>query len=152
MTVRLFYQDPYLFRFTAKVLACRPVDDAFEVQLDRTCFYPESGGQPCDLGVLGGRRVLAVREEGTKLLHLVDGPIEAAEAEGLVDSQRRTDHMEHHTGQHLLSAAFLEGVGLPTVSVHISAHESTVDLDRPELFVEDGPSRPSTRPSTNSSI
>ncbi len=137
MTVRLYYQDPYLFRFTAKVLACRPVDDAFEVQLDRTCFYPESGGQPSDSGQLGGRQALGVREEGTRLLHRVDGPIEIPEAEGCVDSQRRLDHMEHHTGQHLLSAAFLEGVGIPTVSAHISAHESTIDLDRPELFEED---------------
>ncbi|MBI4871017.1 MAG: alanyl-tRNA editing protein [Candidatus Riflebacteria bacterium] len=137
MTVRLYYQDPYLFHFRAKVLSCMPKDDSYEVLLDRTCFYPESGGQPCDGGTLGGRPVVSVREEGDRLVHVLDAPVEEPEVEGLVDEQRRRDHMEQHTGQHLLSAAFLSAVGVPTVSMRIGEHESTIDLDRPELFAED---------------
>lgn len=137
MTVRLYYQDPYVFHFRARVVASAACGDGFAVELDRTCFYPEGGGQPPDTGTLGGRLVLSVREEGTRVVHLVDGPLESDEVEGLVDEARRRDHMEHHTGQHLLSAAFLATLGTPTVSMHLGELDCTIDLTRPALSEDD---------------
>lgn len=103
--------------------------DRYAVTLDRTAFYATAGGQPHDTGVLGGRRVLdVVEDEATgDVLHLLDGPVEG-EVAGQVDWPRRQDHMEQHTGQHLLSQAFVELLGAETVSFHLGAENATIDL------------------------
>ena len=126
MTERLYYTDAYATRFTARVVDRSP--DGARVYLDRTAFYPTSGGQPNDLGTLAGVAVADVVDEGDRVAHLVSGRLPDGELEGEVDWRRRFDHMQQHTGQHLLSAIFADGFGWETVSVHFGADYSTLDL------------------------
>ena len=136
-THRLYYDDSYLQNFEARVLSCspgRPVQGpsgtraAWEVLLDQTAFYPSSGGQPNDLGLLDEAVLLDVREEGDDIMHIVDRELAAGSVKGCVSWPRRFDHMQQHTGQHLLSAMFQERFALPTVSFHLGADLSTIDL------------------------
>jgi alanyl-tRNA synthetase len=105
---------------------------SWEVLLDRTAFYPTSGGQPNDLGKLGEARVLDVRDDGEDILHIVDQEFSPGPIDGCVDWGRRFDHMQQHTGQHLLSAMFQERFGLPTLSFHLGSELCTIDLHGPE--------------------
>jgi alanyl-tRNA synthetase len=128
---RGYMTDPYRTDFTARV---REVGDAGEgmtaVYLDRTYFYPVSGGQPDDRGTLGGRKVTGVTEDEGGVRHLVEGGIEpGAEVEGHIDWVRRFDHMQQHSGQHILSRAFVDAHGLSTVGFHLGERTSTIDLD-----------------------
>jgi len=109
---------------------------AWEVLLDRTAFYPSSGGQPNDLGRLGEANVLDVRDEGDEIAHIVDQELAVGAIDGCVDWPRRFDHMQQHTGQHLLSAMFQERYGLPTVSFHLGSEICTIDLRGPEPSLE----------------
>src|SRR5947207_13672889 len=102
MTERLYYQDCYLCEFSARVIDT--ADGGRRAYLDRTAFYPTSGGQPFDLGTLAGVAVLEVIDEGDRIAHVLDSPLSGEEVEGVVDWDRRYDHMQQHTGQHLLSA------------------------------------------------
>jgi alanyl-tRNA synthetase len=132
MTERLYYTDAYRQTFDATVIACTAAGAHAEVVLDRTAFYPTSGGQPFDVGTLGGARVLDVidREDGT-IAHLVDAPLTTgARVEGAIDWARRFDHMQQHTGQHVLSAAFDRLSGVRTESFHLGRESSTIDLAR----------------------
>src|ERR1700693_3725572 len=138
MTERLYYHDAWLREFDARVLAGEPAGEQFEVQLDRTAFYSSSGGQPNDTGRLGDAVVLDVREQDNGLvLHVTDRPLAAGEVSNLVhgaiDWPRRFDHMQQHTGQHLLSAVFLEHLHMRTVSFHLGREISTIDLDAKSL-------------------
>ena len=130
-TERLYYSDSYLTRFHATVR--HRSDDGRRVVLDRTAFYPTSGGQPFDTGRLGGRVVTDVVDDGETIAHLLDAPLLEDEVEGIVDWPRRLDHMRQHTGQHLLSAVLAELYGYQTVSVHFGAEYATLDLDAPQL-------------------
>jgi alanyl-tRNA synthetase len=103
------------------------------VYLDRTAFYPTSGGQPFDLGTLGGVKVTEVVDEDDRIAHLLDKPLAAGEVEGRIDWPRRYDHMQQHTGQHVLSAVLVELFKIPTVSFHMSAGTSTIDIGAPSL-------------------
>ena len=128
MTERLYYSDSYLGDFTATVTQV----DGLRVYLDRTAFYPTSGGQPFDIGTLGGARVVDVIDEDSRIAHVLSAPptfTSGAAIEGKVDWTRRFDHMQQHTGQHLLSAVFEELFGYKTVSVHFGEVTSTLDLD-----------------------
>src|SRR5262249_29787701 len=122
-----------LREFEARVLACEPAaSGAADVILDRTAFYPTSGGQPFDTGTLGGVRVLDVvdRDDGT-VVHRTSEPVGAgATVHGAIDWPRRFDHMQQHTGQHILSAAFDRLFAVRTVSFHMGAAVSTIDLAR----------------------
>jgi alanyl-tRNA synthetase len=100
--------------------------------LDRTAFYPTSGGQPNDLGKIGDANVLDVRDEGDEIIHVVDRKPEDPNVNGCVNWPRRFDHMQQHTGQHVLSAMFQDRFGLPTVSFHMGAEICTIDLRGPE--------------------
>jgi alanyl-tRNA synthetase len=138
MTERLYYHDAYLREFDARVLACTPAVEHFEVQLDRTAFYATSGGQPNDTGRLGDASVLDVREgDNGAVLHVTDRELPSAGAQnivhGVIDWPRRFDHMQQHTGQHLLSAVFLEHLRMRTVSFHLGREISTIDLDAKSL-------------------
>lgn len=144
-THRLYYDDSFLQNFSARVLSCSPAEPvsttfgpsaAWEVLLDRTAFYPTSGGQPNDLGRLGEARVLEVRDDGEEILHLVDRELAVGSVDGCIDWPRRFDHMQQHTGQHLLSAMFQERFGLPTVSFHLGSEICTIDLCGPEPTTE----------------
>ena len=141
-TYRLYYDDCFLQNFTARVLACVPAEPfptasgtkpAWEVLLDRTAFYPSSGGQPNDLGKLSEARVLDVRDDGDVIAHIVDQELPVGAVDGCVDWPRRFDHMQQHTGQHLLSAAFIELFGFQTKSFHLGRLTSTIDLEAPSL-------------------
>jgi alanyl-tRNA synthetase len=127
VTQRLYYTDSYLTEFTATVE--ERGDEGRRLYLDRTAFYPTSGGQPNDLGSLGGKRVLDVIDEGERIAHLVDEPVLAEKVDGSIDWTRRFDHMQQHTGQHLLSAVLADAFGYQTVSVHFGADTSSLDLD-----------------------
>jgi alanyl-tRNA synthetase len=132
-TDRLYYADCYLREFEARVLAVEPAANAFRVVLDRTAFYPESGGQPSDRGVLGGCAVRDVIDEGDSVVHLLDARPEGEAVKGEIDWNRRFDHMQQHTGQHVLSAAFERTGQYKTVSFHLGAEASSIDLDSDRL-------------------
>ena len=128
MTERLYHSDSYLGDFTATVTNV----DGLRVYLDRTAFYPTSGGQPFDTGILGGARVMDVIDEEGRIAHILGAPpmfTAGAAIEGKVDWTRRFDNMQQHTGQHLLSAVFEDLFGHKTVSVHFGDAASTLDLD-----------------------
>ena len=132
MSNRLYYSDSYLREFDATVTACGPAGDRFAVTLDATAFYPTSGGQPHDVGTLGGRAVVdVVDEDDGRLVHLIDGPLEAGQrVRGDIDWTRRFDHMQQHTGQHVLSAAFETTCQARTESFHLGTSSATIDLHR----------------------
>src|SRR5579872_767936 len=133
MTERLYYQDCYLREFRARVVET----DGCRVCLDRTAFYPTSGGQPFDLGTLGGVAVREVIDEDDRIAHLLEAPIGAAEeVQGRIDWERRYDHMQQHTGQHLLSAVLEDLFEIRTVSFHLGSEVSTIDVDAPSLTPE----------------
>ena len=127
MTHRLYYTDSYLRDFEAAVI--ERSDDSRRIYLDQTAFYPTSGGQPFDVGQLGGIEVTDVVDEGERVAHLLAAPLTAARARGQIDWGRRFDHMQQHTGQHLLSAVLADLAGHSTVGVHFSRESSTLDLD-----------------------
>jgi alanyl-tRNA synthetase len=131
VTERLYYTAPYLVEFTARVVDVVPVDGRSGVILDRTAFYPTSGGQPFDTGTLGGVRITDVieREDGA-IVHVVEGPAPQGEVRASIDWERRFEHMQQHTGQHVLSAAFDQLCGVRTVSFHLGAASATIDLAR----------------------
>ena len=134
MTERLYYSDCYLREFRARVIAAE--DSGRRVYLDRTAFYPTSGGQPFDVGTLAGVAVLEVADEDDRIAHVLESPLNAAEVEGSIDWARRFDHMQQHTGQHLLSAVFEELYGMPTISFHLGAETATIDLGVGSLTAE----------------
>jgi alanyl-tRNA synthetase len=130
MTTRLYYDDSYLRTFTASVVGLDTLEGKPAVVLDRTAFYPTSGGQPYDTGRLGNAGVLAVEESDTgTILHMVDAPIAPGEVEGSIDWERRFDHMQQHTGQHILSQAFVQAARAATLSFHLGPETSTIDID-----------------------
>jgi alanyl-tRNA synthetase len=138
MTERLYYTDALLRAFSARVVERRATDRGPAVRLDRTAFYPTSGGQPHDTGTFGGVRVLDVWDDDTDAVwHLLERPVEAEAAEGVIDWDRRFDHMQQHTGQHLLSAAFVRLLDAATVSFHLGADDSSIDLAIPQLSWDD---------------
>jgi alanyl-tRNA synthetase len=131
-THRLYYTDSLLTGFDATVVAAHTEDGRTEVRLDSTAFYPTSGGQPFDVGTLGGARVLDVVDgEDDEIAHVVDRPLEVGQrVHGDVDWPRRFDHMQQHTGQHILSAAFDRLHRVRTTSFHLGTETATIDLAR----------------------
>lgn len=135
MTERLYYTDAHLTEFTARVSEVA----SDRVYLDRTAFYPTSGGQLFDTGTLGDTRVVDVVDEDDRIAHVLEKPARfaaGAEITGRIDWTRRFDHMQQHTGQHLLSAVFEELFGHKTVSVHFGDESATLDLDVASLSHE----------------
>jgi alanyl-tRNA synthetase len=139
MTELLYYHDAYQVEFEAHVLERVSADGRVGLVLDRTYFYPTSGGQPYDIGRLAGAAVeeVELREDDGAVIHWLAGQPEAAdEVSGQVDWPRRFDHMQQHTGQHVLSQAFERLAGAATAGFHMSAESSTLDLDVRELAEE----------------
>ena len=134
MTIRLDYEDAYLGSFSAQVLEV--ADEGRRVYLDRTAFYPTSGGQLHDIGTLGGVPVVDVVDEDGRVAHLLAAPLTPGPVTGEIDRARRFDYMQQHSGQHLLSAVLEELYGAATVSVHMGTEISTVDLAVPLLSDE----------------
>jgi len=127
MTERLYYHDSYLRQFDAQAVECGA--DGSTVYLDRSAFYPTSGGQPFDLGSIAGVAVREVVDEGDRIAHVLVLPLAAGPVKCSIDWNRRFDHMQQHTGQHLLSAVFEELFQLRTVSFHLGADSATIDLE-----------------------
>ncbi len=132
-TERLYYTDCYLREFEARVVKIDPGPKGFRVYLDRSAFYPESGGQPMDRGTLAGIPLVEVLEEGETIAHVLASKPEGESLRGKLDWDRRFDHMQQHTGQHVLSAAFEKTGSYKTVSFHLGAETSTIDLDSDRL-------------------
>lgn len=127
---KLFYESPYIRRFTATVLTCAEAKKGYEITLDETAFYPEGGGQPADHGRLGGAAVLDVHEKNGRVLHLTDSPLAPGEkVEGEIDWDRRFRHMQEHSGEHIVSGLIHERFGYDNVGFHMGAEEVTIDFN-----------------------
>src|SRR6266481_9708065 len=139
MTERLYYHDSFLYDFDARVVDSLARDGKHAIVLDRTAFYPTSGGQVHDLGVLSaeGKQIAVTEvadEDDGRILHYAAAPLAAGtHVHGSVDAVRRRDHMQQHSGQHVLSAAFIEIFKMPTVSFHMGEESCTIDLETSAL-------------------
>ena len=131
MTDRLYYSDSYLVKFEATVEEAAA--DGRRLYLTQSAFYPTSGGQLHDLGEINGIAVVEVVDEDDRVAHVLAEPVTGKQVSGLVDWPRRFDHMQQHTGQHLLSAVFEEMLGAQTLSVHFGDASATIDLAVPAL-------------------
>ena len=128
-TQKLFYDDPHQSSFTAQVLSCRPGRHGYDVVLDRTCFYPEGGGQPGDTGVLSGVRVTDTHETGGEIVHYCEQPLaEGRMVEGTIDCGRRFELMQLHSGEHILSGVVHRRFGYENVGFHMGADFVTIDF------------------------
>ena len=135
MTERLYYNDAYLTQFTAYVAEVN--GDGLRVRLGHSAFYPSSGGQPHDLGSIDGIPVVDVTDDDGGVLHILERPLSSrGSVECAIDWNRRFDHMQQHTGQHLLSAVLIEMFGAETVSFHMGGEVSTIELATPSLTGE----------------
>ncbi len=134
-TQRLYYTDSYTTAFDARVIERTTHDNAPTVVLDRSYFYPSSGGQPHDTGTLNGVRVcdVVIRDSDDAVLHALDAELPDDSVSGQIDQERRLDHMQHHTGQHVLTQAFIRVANAETVSFHLSPDSVTIDLDTSTL-------------------
>jgi len=133
MTERLYYSDSYALTFKAAVTGISEVDGQYRVTLDKSAFYPTSGGQLYDTGNLSGERVIEVIEENGEVYHIFDKMPNFGigdKVSGKVDEARRRDNMQKHTGQHILSRAFIEVCDAETVSSRLGDEDSTVELSK----------------------
>jgi alanyl-tRNA synthetase len=128
--MRLYYEDSYLREFEAQIVAV----EGDTVFLDASAFYPESGGQPFDRGTLNGVEIVEVFDTGDgRIGHKLAAPLPEGKVRGTIDWSRRFDHMQQHSGQHLLSAVFVELFGYQTISFHMGSEVSTIDLGVPAV-------------------
>ena len=129
---KLYYEDPGLRAFTATVTGCKETPKGWAVTLDATAFYPEGGGQACDLGQLGTAEVLDVREQDRQIIHLCAGPLTVGtQVEGRIHWERRFDLMQQHTGEHILSGLVCGRFGFHNVGFHVGAEVIQIDFDGP---------------------
>ena len=134
---KLYYADSFLKEFTAAVISCEEAKGGWEVMLDATAFYPTGGGQECDIGVLGGVKVLDVKEQGEQIIHLCDAPLEVGSVvNGAIDWQRRFDHMQQHSGDHREMGQIYEKFGYHNVGFHMGTNLVTIDLNGPVTWAE----------------
>jgi alanyl-tRNA synthetase len=130
MTEKLYYIDPRLQSFEARVLHREPAADRWAVVLDRTAFYPEGGGQPADRGRLNDLPVLDVQKRGEEIHHYLPGALETGAAvQGQIDWPRRFEFMQQHTGQHIVSASLIEAAGCATISAYLGERYTAVEID-----------------------
>src|SRR6185437_3394874 len=153
MTQRLYYNDSFLLEFTANVLDVQELrrdgnQSSWAVKLDRTAFYPTSGGQPFDTGTINAQSKSGVpldaaveevyEDEHGEVWHRLNKVLPpGAEVRGIIDAERRRDHMQQHTGQHLLSAAFVQLLNAKTISFHLGEQISTIDLEIQSITRDD---------------
>ena len=131
-TRKLYYEDSHLSRFTSAVLSCAKAADGWEVTLAATAFYPEGGGQPADHGTLGEARVLDVHEKDGVVTHLCDRALSVgAEVGGRIDWARRFDHMQQHSGEHIISGLLCSTFHCDNVGFHMGADVVTIDYNAP---------------------
>lgn len=130
---RLYYDQPYLKEFEASIISKQSKGNLWEVILDRTAFYPTSGGQPFDTGTINGVPVVDVIERDDEIVHILTGDPGSDMAKGQIDWERRLDHTQQHAGQHILSQAFVQLMGAETVGFHLGLEAVTIDLNTPSL-------------------
>ena len=130
---RLYYHNSYLKEFESIVIARTDFDNQTAVILEESAFYPTSGGQPYDMGTLNNQPVLDVVADNGSVLHMLAHPLESDKVQGRIDWRRRFDHMVHHSGQHILTRAFIEMCGAETLSFHLSEQSVTIDVDADNL-------------------
>ena len=129
-TRKLYYEDAFLREFDAQVVRCQPGKTGWDVVLDATAFYPEGGGQPADHGTLGQANVLDVHERGGEIVHTCDAPLTAGETvHGAVDWARRFDHMQQHSGEHIVSGMLCAAYGCSNVGFHLGDESVIIDYD-----------------------
>ena len=129
MTEKLYDQDSKLFSFRAKVVACEADKKGFWLELDRTAFFPEGGGQSADTGWIGEARITDVQERGGRILHAADRPIEpGTEVTGTIDAEQRLRRMQNHSGEHILSGLTHRLFGYDNVGFHMGAEGMTIDF------------------------
>lgn len=132
MTERLYYNNAYLTEFDAKVLACKERDGRYDVLLDRSAFYPTSGGQPFDTGTLGEAHVLDVNVVDGEVWHTLERPLEIGQkVNGKIDWPRRFDHMQQHAGDHMIAGTLHRLLGGVTIGLHVGDEVSTIDVSMP---------------------
>ena len=136
-TKRLYFDNPYQVEFKAKVIGREIYEKQPALILDQTCFYPESGGQPADKGKINGVEVLDVQEKGTKILHVMKSEVEADTVSGIIEWETRFDHMQQHSGQHILSQCFDTLFDARTQSFHLGVKTSTVEIDLRDITEDD---------------
>ncbi|MGD2295046.1 MAG: DHHA1 domain-containing protein [Candidatus Aminicenantes bacterium] len=136
-TQRLFHDDPYQVAFEARVVEKGMREQKPAVILDQTCFYPESGGQPSDRGWINGAEVLKVFEEGGRIVHILDKDVETESIKGKIDWKTRFDHMQQHSGQHILSQCFHQLLEAETRAFHLGQDISTLEMDLRKVSDED---------------
>ncbi|MBQ6851747.1 MAG: alanyl-tRNA editing protein [Oscillospiraceae bacterium] len=131
-TRKLYYEDCLLREFSATVTGCVPAENGYLITLDATAFYPEGGGQACDLGTLGDSRVLDVQERDSEVQHLCDKPLTVGSTvTGQLDWERRFDLMQQHAGEHILSGLIHRRFGYHNVGFHVGQEVLEVDFDGP---------------------
>ena len=129
-TEKLYYLDPFIQEFPASVLSCEPGKNGYKIVLDRTAFYPEGGGQPADHGTLGTVSVTDVHEKDGVIFHICDKPVEIGEMVfGRIDWVRRFDHMQQHSGEHILSGILCRDYHCDNVGFHMGAETITIDYN-----------------------
>jgi alanyl-tRNA synthetase len=137
MGCKLFYQDPYIKSFSAKVVTQSKDENGNDyLVLDQTAFYPTGGGQPYDVGTIANIKVLNVEEIEGEVRHYIEKELDDLNAavNGVIDWERRFDHMQQHAGQHILSAAFEQLFGYKTVGFHLGNETLTIDLETENLL------------------
>lgn len=133
MTEKIYYQDVSVHTIEAEVIAAGTDDNGYYAILDRSCFYPEGGGQPADTGTIGEMEVLDVQTIEGEIRHYTSELLEKGRYTAAIHWQRRFDHMQQHTGQHLLSAVAEDDFGMVTTSFHLGTERVTIDLDVSEI-------------------
>ena len=127
-TEKLYYNDPFLKEFSATVLSCEQAKNEFQVVLDRTAFYPEGGGQPADHGIMGNATVKDVHEKDGVIFHTCDKAVEIGAAVSCsIDWDRRFDHMQQHSGEHIISVILCADYHCDNVCFHLGADTVTID-------------------------
>ncbi|MCQ1530309.1 alanyl-tRNA editing protein [Lutispora saccharofermentans] len=129
MSKRLYYESAYLRDFEANIVNCIEYNGRYGLLLDQTCFYPEGGGQPSDIGYIGECEITEVIEKEDQILHITDQGLGQQKVKCKINWKRRYDFMQQHTGQHILSHCFLELFNGKTDSFHLSTNTMSIEID-----------------------
>lgn len=133
MTQKLYYEQPKLKEWTTSITDIQEIDGLYHIKLEDSAFYPESGGQPSDFGTIDGIEMIQCIDQDTEVIHVLkEKPINQT-VKCVIDWDRRLDHMQHHSGQHLLSATIIELFDIHTLSFHLGKDTVTIDLDTPSI-------------------
>ena len=131
MTAKLYYDDLYAQEFDAEIISQTEQDGKFHVVLNQTLFYPSGGGQPCDLGKLGGVEVVDVHEQGQEIVHVLKSKLTDKHVHGVIDWARRFELMQQHLGEHLLAGCLYTLHGTHTARMRIEGDNVSIDTDKP---------------------